>query len=182
MTNLKQPIAKLEKLLAELGAQLEADAPPEHRRRLERVLAGLKRNQGQPLPPELQKELLAVRRFELEAQRLELLEQRERLRPAVQAGDAVAEQADAAVRKVLEVLELGLVGAGAAGAENEAALEAASARAREALYGLDAAYTGRAVGPLTRSAEGAEAPEGPGAAGPLQSFRVRPGTASGPRR
>jgi hypothetical protein len=206
---LRAPAANLEKLLAESGPAIQAQAPEQHAR-LKRVLQGIKKGDGKKLSPELEKDLREIYKWQLEAQRQEYVDQLERLKPQVKAGDPLAKQADQALRKLVEVFELGMVGAGVPTPATQKALEKAAAQAKEALEALDAAYTKRVSQAVMKPVPGGviKSPSGvalkpvagkkPGAAleaskpapsqpapptaapAALGSFRVMPGTAKLP--
>ncbi len=63
----KKPIADLEKLLADSGPDLLANAPDQHAR-IKRLVTGLKKTTGKELAPDLKKDLMEVYRWQLEVQ------------------------------------------------------------------------------------------------------------------
>lgn len=203
-TTLKKPIADLEKLLADSGPQILASAPDQHAR-LKRLVTGLKKTNGsgKDLTADLKKELVEVYRWQLEVQRQEYVEQLESLKPAIKTGDPLAKQAEAALKKLIEVLEQAMLGAGAPNAKNQAAIEKAAKEAKDAMLALEASFGKRlaesvkpvsqgvakllvpaqgkkpaaAVSAPTKVAAPASAkPAAKTAPAPLQGFRVMPGT------
>jgi hypothetical protein len=94
---------------------------------------------------ELKKDLTEMYRWQLEKQRQEYLNQLEALKPALKTGDALAKQAEGALKKLIEVVEAGMVGAGAPNAKNQAATEKAAAQAKQAMLELEAAFGKRLV-------------------------------------
>ncbi len=204
-TTLKKPIADLEKLLAESGPQILASAPDQHAR-LKRLVTGLKKTNGtgKDLTADLKKELVEVYRWQLEVQRQEYVDQLESLKPALKTGDPLAKQAEGALKKLVEVLEQAMLGAGAPNAKNQAATEKAAKEAKEAMLALEAAFGKRlaeSVKPVSKGvskllvpAQGkkpsavaappskvaapssAAKPAAKTAPAPLQGFRVMPGT------
>ncbi|MBM4776445.1 MAG: hypothetical protein GQE15_01970 [Archangiaceae bacterium] len=141
-TTFKKPIADLEKLLAESGPEILATDPDQHAR-LKRLVTGLKKSDGKTLAPDLKKELMEIYRWQLEAQRQEYVNQLESLKPALKTGDPLAKQAETALKKLVEVMEQGLLGAGAPNAKNQAATEKAAAQAKEAMKALEASFAKR---------------------------------------
>lgn len=141
VSTLKKPIADLEKLLADSGPQILASAPDQHAR-LKRLVTGLKKTNGsgKDLAPDLKKELMEIYRWQLEVQRQEYVEQLESLKPALKTGDPLAKQAEAALKKLIEVMEQAMLGAGAPNAKNQAATEKAAAQAKEAMLALEASF------------------------------------------
>lgn len=201
-TTLKKPIADLEKLLADSGPQILASAPDQHAR-LKRLVTGLKKTNGsgKDLTADLKKELVEVYRWQLEVQRQEYVEQLESLKPAIKTGDPLAKQAEAALKKLIEVLEQAMLGAGAPNAKNQAATEKAAKEAKDAMLALEASFGKRlaeSVKPVSQGVAKLLVPaqgKKPGAApskvaaptssakpaaksapAPLQGFRVMPGT------
>lgn len=204
-TTLKKPIADLEKLLAESGPQILASAPDQHAR-LKRLVTGLKKTNGtgKDLTADLKKELVEVYRWQLEVQRQEYVDQLESLKPALKTGDPLAKQAEGALKKLVEVLEQAMLGAGAPNAKNQAATEKAAKEAKDAMLALEAAFGKRlaesvkpvskdvskllvpaqgkkpsaAVAPPSKVAAPSSAakPAAKTAPAPLQGFRVMPGT------
>lgn len=135
----KKPIADLEKLLADSGPDLLANAPDQHAR-IKRLVTGLKKTTGKELAPDLKKDLMEVYRWQLEVQRQEYVDQLESLKPALKTGDPLAKQAEAALKKLIEVMEQAVLGAGAPNAKNQAATEKAANQAKEAMLALEAAF------------------------------------------
>lgn len=201
-TTLKKPIADLEKLLADSGPQILASAPDQHAR-LKRLVTGLKKTNGsgKDLTADLKKELVEVYRWQLEVQRQEYVDQLESLKPALKTGDPLAKQAEGALKKLIEVLEQAMLGAGAPNAKNQAATEKAAKEAKDAMLALEASFGKRlaeSVKPVSQGvakllvpAQGKKPASAPSkvaaptssakpaaktAPAPLQGFRVMPGT------
>ncbi len=193
-TTMTKPIADLEKLLAESGAQMQAAAPEQHAR-VKRLVVGLKKADPKKLPQELQRDLMELYRWQLETQKQGYLAQLETLKSALKTGDPLAKQADEALRKVVEVLELGISGAASPTDAAQKKLEKVAAQAREAMLVLDKAYAKRLSSAAMRPVPGgaivspggvalkAVAPPKKVPDAPLQAFRLLPGTvkASAPR-
>ncbi len=185
--NFQKPLSELEQLLATGGAEFETNAPEQHAR-VKRLVGGLKKATGATLSAELERDLLEIYRWQLQMQKDDYAQQIEVLKDSVKSGDPLAKQADAALRKVVEVLTLGLQNVSSSPSpEVQAKVEETAAAAQKALTALNEAYLKRLGDASMRPVPGGQivSPSGVALKAVVpsralsekpQSFRVLPGT------
>lgn len=175
----QNPVSQLEAVIARHADNLEKEAP-DQLARMKRVVKDLKSLPAgtKAYPPDLQREVVELYQWQLGMQKKAYVARLEALRPAVRAGDAVANKAKIALEQVIAFMDTAISQAAAPSPKTQQALEQAAARAREALKANEAEFARQAadatVRPLPKVSGASQAPS------PLEVFRVLPG-ASAPR-